>query len=69
MRDRCFFGAGSFGTSMLVPQMRKRKDVFTLRGIVSRTGVQGGNFARENQVEVLSSDLDAVLRDPAFGIS
>jgi len=61
-------GAGSFGTSMLVPQMRKRKDVFTLRGIVSRTGVQGGNFARENQVEVLSSDLDAVLRDPAFDL-
>ena len=53
---------------MLVPQMRKRKDVFTLRGIVSRTGVQGGNFARENQVEVLSSDLDAVLRDPAFDL-
>lgn len=61
-------GAGAFGTAMLVPQMRKRKDVFTLRGIVSRTGVQGSNFARENQVEVLTSDLDAVLQDAGFDL-
>ena len=37
-----------------------------LRGVVSRTGTQGSNFARDNQVEVLSSDLDAVLKDPEF---
>ena len=59
-------GAGAFGTGMLVPQMRKRADRYQLRGIVSRTGTQGSNFARDNQVEVLSSDLDAVLKDPAF---
>ncbi len=27
---------------------------------------QGSNFARDNQVEILTSDLDAVLRDPEF---
>jgi predicted dehydrogenase/threonine dehydrogenase-like Zn-dependent dehydrogenase len=59
-------GAGAFGTSMLVPQMRKRADRYALRGVVTRTGTQGSNFARENQVEVLTSDLDAVLNDPAF---
>jgi predicted dehydrogenase/threonine dehydrogenase-like Zn-dependent dehydrogenase len=59
-------GAGAFGTAMLVPQMRKRADRFLLRGIVTRTGTQGSNFARENQVEVLTSDLDAVLADPNF---
>jgi predicted dehydrogenase/threonine dehydrogenase-like Zn-dependent dehydrogenase len=59
-------GAGAFGTSMLVPQMAKRADRFFLRGVVSRTGVQGSNFARNNQVEVLASDLEAVLGDPAF---
>ena len=59
-------GAGSFGTAMLVPQMRRRADRFFLRGIVSRSGMQGSNFARDNQVEVLTSDLDAVLRDPGF---
>ena len=33
---------------------------------MTRSGTQGSNFARENQVEVLTSDLDAVLNDPAF---
>jgi predicted dehydrogenase len=45
--------------------MRKREDRYFLRGIVSRS-VQGSNFARDNQVEVLTSDLDVVLRDPDF---
>ncbi|MGH9143731.1 MAG: bi-domain-containing oxidoreductase, partial [Vicinamibacterales bacterium] len=59
-------GAGAFGTAMLVPQMRKRADRYFLRGVVSRTGTQGSNFARDNQVEILTSDLDVVLRDPDF---
>jgi predicted dehydrogenase/threonine dehydrogenase-like Zn-dependent dehydrogenase len=58
-------GAGAFGTGMLVPQMRKRDDRYALRGIVSRSA-QGSNFARDNQIEVLASDLDAVLNDPGF---
>ena len=58
-------GAGAFGTAMLVPQMRKRQDRYFLRGVVSRSA-QGSNFARDNQVEVLASDLDVVLRDPGF---
>ena len=57
-------GAGAFGTAMLVPQMKKRRDRFFLRAVVTRNTSQGGNFARENQVEILSSDLDPVLRDP-----
>jgi predicted dehydrogenase/threonine dehydrogenase-like Zn-dependent dehydrogenase len=61
-------GAGAFGTAMLVPQMRKRSDRFFLRGIVSRSGTAGSNFARDNQVEVLTSDLDVVLNDPAFAL-
>jgi predicted dehydrogenase/threonine dehydrogenase-like Zn-dependent dehydrogenase len=59
-------GAGAFGTAMLVPQMRKRADRYFLRGVVSRSGMQGSNFARDNQVEILTSDLDEVLRDPEF---
>ena len=59
-------GAGGFGTGMLVPQMRKRKDRFFLRGIVSRGSAASGNFAREHQVEVLTTDYDDVLRDPGF---
>jgi len=57
-------GAGAFGTCMLVPQMAKRKDRFFLRAVVSRDAVRGGNFARQNQVEILSSELEDVLADP-----
>jgi predicted dehydrogenase len=59
-------GAGAFGTGMLVPQMRRCDDRYFLRGIVSRTGTTGSNFARDNQVEVLTSNLDAILEDPGF---
>ena len=59
-------GAGAFGTAMLVPQMAKRADRYFLRGVVTRSGVQGSNFARNNQVEVLASELGAVLGDPGF---
>src|SRR5262249_17570283 len=58
-------GAGAFGTGMLVPQMRRRDDRYFLGGVVSRSA-QGSNFARDNQVEVLASDLDAVLHDRDF---
>ncbi|MCB1733809.1 MAG: bi-domain-containing oxidoreductase [Gammaproteobacteria bacterium] len=57
-------GAGAFGISMLVPQMQKRKDRYFLRGVVSRSGLQASNFVRANQIEVLASDLDEVLKDP-----
>ena len=57
-------GAGSFAVAMLVPQMRKRKDRFFLKAVVSRTGTAGSNFAREQQAEILTSNLDDVLRDP-----
>jgi len=61
-------GAGAFGTSMLVPQMQKRRDVFFLGAIVSRTTVQASNFARANQVEVLATDPDEVLGDDSIGL-
>jgi predicted dehydrogenase len=59
-------GAGAFGMAMLVPQMKKRKDRYFLKGVVTRNNAQGGNFARENGVEVLASDLKTVLDDPSF---
>ena len=61
-------GAGAFGTAMLVPQMKKRRDRFHLKAVVSRNAVQGGNFARDNQVEVLSTNLDDVLADPSIDL-
>ena len=61
-------GAGAFGTAMLVPQMKKRNDRFFLKDVVSRNQVQGGNFARENQVEILTSNLDDVLKDSSIDL-
>ena len=61
-------GAGAFGTSMLVPQMQKRKDRFFLRGLVSRDTTRGGNFARANRVETLTTQLETVLHDPNFSL-
>jgi predicted dehydrogenase len=61
-------GVGGFGTGMLVPQMEKLKERFFLRGVVSRDAARGGNFARANAVEVLATDLDAILGDPAFDL-
>ena len=59
-------GASAFGMAMLVPQMKKCRDRFFLRGVVSRTNPQGGNFARENGVAVLASNIDDVLSDESF---
>jgi len=59
-------GAGGFGTGMLVPQMDKCRDRYALKAVVTRSAAQGGNFARERGVEMLTSNLDDVLRDPAI---
>lgn len=59
-------GAGGFGQGMLVPQMKKRRDRFFLRGIVSRGSAASGNFAREQQVEVFTTDYEQILNDPGF---
>jgi predicted dehydrogenase len=59
-------GAGAFGIGMLVPQMKKCRDRYFLRGVVSRSNPQGGNFARENGVQVLASNIDDVLNDDSF---
>ncbi len=61
-------GAGAFGTAMLVPQMKKRRDRFFLKAVVSRNASQGGNFARDNQVEILTSDLGDVLNNPGIDL-
>jgi predicted dehydrogenase len=61
-------GAGAFGTAMLVPQMKKRRDRFFLKAVVSRNASQGGNFARDNQVEILTSRLDDALNDPGIDL-
>lgn len=61
-------GAGAFGLSMLVPQMQRRKDLFFLRGIASRSGLQASNFARSNRVELLTTNIEDILAEPAIDL-
>jgi predicted dehydrogenase/threonine dehydrogenase-like Zn-dependent dehydrogenase len=61
-------GAGAFGTSMLVPQMNKRRDRFFLKAIVSRNASQGGNFAREQRAEAFTSELGQALTDESIDL-
>jgi len=62
-------GAGAFGTSMLVPALQKiTENRFFLRGLVSRNTAVAGNFARANRIEVLATELNAVLNDPGFDL-
>jgi predicted dehydrogenase/threonine dehydrogenase-like Zn-dependent dehydrogenase len=61
-------GAGSFSTSMLVPQFQRHSQDFFLHAVVSRSASRGGNFAREQRVPVFTSQLDDVLSDPEIGL-
>ena len=61
-------GAGSFGTSMLVPQMDRCRDRYLLKAVVSRNAAQGGNFARDRGVDVLTSNVDDVLADASIDL-
>lgn len=54
-------GAGGFGTSTLVPTMDKVKAPYFLRAVVSRDATRGGNFARQRRVEIVASEMQAVL--------
>ena len=54
---------------MQIPQPQPAdygQDPAEWQGVVSRNATQGGNFARENGVEVLATELKTVLDDPAF---
>ena len=61
-------GAGAFGLGMLVPKMEQQKDIFALKAIVSRHGLTASNFARANQVELLSTDLMEILANPEIDL-
>jgi len=53
---------------MLVPQMDRCRDRYVLKAVVSRNTAQGGNFARDRGVGVLTSNLDDVLADPSIDL-
>ncbi|MGQ0743221.1 MAG: bi-domain-containing oxidoreductase [Acidimicrobiales bacterium] len=61
-------GAGAFATGMLVPQLKRRPDRFSLAAVVSRDTARGGNLARQERVSLLATDLGSVLADPKIDL-
>ena len=58
-------GAGAFGTACWCRRWRRRTTASSSAASCSRNAIEAGNFARANQVEVLATDLETVLDDPA----
>lgn len=61
-------GAGAFGTSMLVPQMDKNNDLFSLKAVVSRDQVRGSNFARSRRIKSVMTDFKEILSDDGIDL-
>ncbi len=50
-------GVGAFGVSTLLPALMDMDNNLNLAAVVSSDPIRGGNFAHENNIEVLSSSL------------
>ncbi|MFE0964814.1 bi-domain-containing oxidoreductase [Streptomyces fungicidicus] len=59
-----FVGAGNYASSMLLPHLAQREGV-TLSTVVTTTALSGANARRKFGFERATTDLDAVLGDPA----
>ncbi|MFD7027803.1 bi-domain-containing oxidoreductase [Streptomyces sp. NPDC059917] len=60
-----FVGAGNYATSMLLPHLAERAGV-TLSTVVTTTALSGANAQRKFGFGSATTDLDAVLGDPAI---
>ena len=57
-------GVGAFGTSMLVPKLKNTGKPFFLKGVVSSDATRAGNYARQEQLELIGSNVaDMAGRD------
>ncbi|MFE2104949.1 bi-domain-containing oxidoreductase [Kitasatospora sp. NPDC059463] len=59
-----FVGAGNYATSMLLPHLARREGV-TLSTVVTTTALSAANAQRKFGFAQATTDLDAVLGDPA----
>jgi predicted dehydrogenase/threonine dehydrogenase-like Zn-dependent dehydrogenase len=56
-------GAGGFAQGMHLPNLRKLRSAFALRGVVSRTGANAAAIARQYGAAFAGTDFDAALSD------
>jgi predicted dehydrogenase len=61
-------GAGGFAQGMHLPNLRKLKDNFRLRGIVSRTGANAKAVGQQFGAAFVSTDFNSALADPGTGV-
>ncbi|MFC5996701.1 bi-domain-containing oxidoreductase [Pseudonocardia hispaniensis] len=60
-----FVGAGAYASSMLLPHLTERTDV-ALRHVVTTSALSAANAQRSFGFTTASTDLDAMLSDPAI---
>jgi predicted dehydrogenase len=61
-------GAGSFAEAMHLPNLRRMHDTFELRSVLSRTGSEARSVAERHGATLATTDLDAILGDPAIDV-
>lgn len=61
-------GAGSFVQGMHLPNMAKLRDMFELRGVMSRTGTTAKAVAMQYQAEYATTSVDELLGDPDIDV-
>lgn len=61
-------GAGSFATGMHLPNMKKLKDKYNLKGVMSRTGFKAKTIADQFEAEYATANVDDILNDPKIDL-
>lgn len=56
-------GAGSFATGMHLPNMKKLKGKYNLKGVMSRTGFKAKTVADQFEAEYATANFDDILND------
>ena len=56
-------GAGSFAKGMHLPNLVKLKDIFTIKSIMSRSGHNAKEIARQYDANISSTNFDDLLKD------
>jgi len=57
-------GAGGFATAMHLPNLLKLKEKFRVQAIMSRSGNNAAEIARQNNAAYSTTDYDKILGDP-----
>lgn len=61
-------GAGSFATGMHLPNMKKLKGKYNLKGVMSRTGFKAKTVADQFEAEYATANFDDIINDSSIDL-